>query len=163
MLEDLLENQHISCKVLRQNINIHVECTIKDEMLDNKLYFYAANTPDRLTTFSGSGLPFPNKYIAFEGSPNIGRINVNKEKKFTLKLLRPNSYYDDNFELIEPEVIIKYYLINNKTRVLNIPIDNRIPYRNLLKNNNNKKNDIIRLLDTQEKILLKNQYPDILI
>tara|TARA_B100000029_G_C17408565_1_gene899844 strand:+ start:568 stop:1059 length:492 start_codon:yes stop_codon:yes gene_type:complete len=160
--EDSLENEHISCKVLRQNINISIECVIKDEMLDNKVYYYAANTPDRLTNFSGSGLPFPSKEVAFEGSPNIGRkIIENEEKQFRLELLRPNSYYDENYELVEPEVIIKYFLKNNKTRVLNIPIDNKIPYRFLLQNKNKPEKSLV--IETQEKMLLKNQYPNILI
>lgn len=161
MLEDSLENEHISCKVLRQNINISIECIIKDEMLDNKVYYYAANTPDRLTNFTGSGLPFPSKDVAFEGSPNIGRMIINETKQFKLELLRPNSYYDDNYELVEPEVIIKYFLKNNKTRVLNIPIDNKIPYRSLIQNKN--KEDKHKIIETQEKKLLKNQYPNILI
>lgn len=162
MLEDLLENENISCKVLRENINIFIDCTIKDEMLNNKVYYYAANTPDRLTNFSGSGLPFPSREVAFEGSPNIGRKLINNEtKQFRLELLRPNTYYDENYELVEPEVIIKYVLKNNKTRVLNIPIDNKIPFRSLLQNKNKK--EINKIIETQEKKLLKNQYPDVLI
>tara|TARA_B100000965_G_C19415895_1_gene679880 strand:- start:140 stop:628 length:489 start_codon:yes stop_codon:yes gene_type:complete len=162
MLEDLLENENISCKVLRENINIYIDCTIKDEMLNNKVYYYAANTPDRLTNFSGSGLPFPSREVAFEGSPNIGRKLINNEtKQFRLELLRPNTYYDENYELVEPEVIIKYVLKNNKTRVLNIPIDNKIPFRSLLQNKNKK--EINKIIETQEKKLLKNQYPDVLI
>ena len=162
MLEDLLENENISCKVLRENINIFIDCTIKDEMLNNKVYYYAANTPDRLTNFSGSGLPFPSREVAFEGSPNIGRKLINNEtKQFRLELLRPNTYYDENYELVEPEVIIKYLSKNNKTRVLNIPIDNKIPFRSLLQNKNKK--EINKIIETQEKKLLKNQYPDVLI
>ena len=162
MLEDLLENENISCKVLRENINIYIDCIIKDEMLNNKVYYYAANTPDRLTNFSGSGLPFPSREVAFEGSPNIGRKLIDNEtKQFRLELLRPNTYYDENYELVEPEVIIKYVLKNNKTRVLNIPIDNKIPFRSLLQNKNKK--EINKIIETQEKKLLKNQYPDVLI
>jgi hypothetical protein len=162
MLEYLLENENIRCKIIRININIYVECIIKDEMLNNKVYYYAANTPDRLTNFSGSGLPFPNREVAFQGSPNIGRKLIdNKTKQFRLELLRPNTYYDDNYELVEPEVIIKYLLKNNKKRVLNIPIDNKIPYRSLLQKKN--KIEINKIIETQEKKLLKNQYPDILI
>ena len=108
MLEDSFENEYISCKVFRYNINISIECSIKEDILDNKVFYYASNTPDKLTNFSGSGLPFPNKEIAFQGSPNIGRILIQtNEKKFMLKLLRPNSYYNENYVIVEPEVIIK--------------------------------------------------------
>jgi len=159
MLEDLVENEHISCKVLRYNLNIKIECQIKEELLDNKIYYYAANTPDRLNAFSGSGFPFHSKEAAFEGTPNIGRLGV-KDNKVIIKLLRPNSYYNEKYELIEPEVIIKYILKDGQTRVLNVPIDNKIPYRNLLQTKYKSKETKI---ETQEKILLRNQYPDILI
>ena len=161
MLVDYLENQHIKCKIIRDNVNITIECEINEETLDNKIYYFAANTPDRLTTFSGSGLPFPNKEVAFEGSSNIGRkIINNKNKKFSLNLLRPNSYYKDDYTIVEPEVIIKFLLKNKKTRVLTIPIDNKIPHRYLLMNKNKDKE---LKIETQEKKLLRNQYPNILI
>jgi hypothetical protein len=162
MLEDSFENEYISCKVFRYNINISIECIIKEEILDNTVFYYASNTPDKLTNFSGSGLPFPNKEIAFQGSSNIGRILIKtNEKKFMLKLLRPNSYYNENYVIVEPEVIIKYILKDGQTRVLNIPIDNKIPYRYLLMNY-----DILEktsIIETQEKQLLKKKYPNILI
>lgn len=159
MLIDLIENEYISCKVLRDNINIKIECLIKEEIKDNKLYYYAANTCDRLNTFSGSGLPFYSKESAFEGTPNIGRLIV-KDNKVTINLLRPNSYYNEKYELVEPEVIVKYLLNKNNTRVLNIPVDNKIPYRDILQ----KKYEFKKTkIETQEKILLKNKYPNILI
>jgi len=159
MLEDLVENEHISCKVSRYNLNIKIECLIKEELLDNRIYYYAANTPDRLNTFSGSGFPFHSKEVAFEGTPNIGRLEV-KDNKVIINLLRPNSYYNEKYELIQPEIILKYILKNRNTRVLNIPIDNKIPYRDLLHQKYESKNTKI---ETQEKILLRNQYPNILI
>lgn len=161
MLEDHLENQHIRCKIIRRNVNISIECEIKEETLDNKIYYFAANTPDRLLNFSGSGLPFASREMAFEGSPNIGRKVLNNgNKKFTLNLLRPNSYYNEDYLIVEPEVIIKYLLKNKNTRVLNIPIDNKIPHRYLLMN---KKEEEFKKIETQEKKLLRNQYPNILI
>ena len=39
MLEDRLENQHIRCKIIRRNVNISIECEIKEETLDNKIYY----------------------------------------------------------------------------------------------------------------------------
>ena len=89
----------------------------------------------------------------------IGAIIV-KDNKVIINLLRPNSYYNEKYELIEPEVIIKYILKDGQTRVLNVPIDNKIPYRNLLQTKYKSKETKI---ETQEKILLRNQYPDILI
>lgn len=158
MLVDHLENEHIKCKITRHNKQIELQATIKEIIKDNKLYYYAANTPDYLLNFNGSGLPFPNKEFAFEGSPNIGSIITN-DNTINIKLLTPNSYYDENYVLKEPEVIIKYNLLDNKVRILNIPIDNKIPYRNLFQN---KKDDKFqRKIQTQEKNFLLNSYPKI--
>ena len=158
MLVDHLENEHIKCKITRHNKQIELQATIKEIIKDNKLYYYAANTPDYLLNFNGSGLPFPNKEFAFEGSPNIGSIITN-DNTINIKLLTPNSYYDENYVLKEPEVIIKYTLLDNKVRILNIPIDNKIPYRNLFQN---KKDDkFLSKIQTQEKNFLLNSYPKI--
>jgi hypothetical protein len=158
MLVDHLENEHIKCKITRHNKEIELQATIKEIIKDNNVYYYAANTPDYLLNFNGSGLPFPNKEFAFEGSPNIGSIITN-DNTINIKLLTPNSYYDENYVLKEPEVIIKYNLLDNKVRILNIPIDNKIPYRNLFQN---KKDDKFqRKIQTQEKNFLLNSYPKI--
>ena len=158
MLVDHLENEHIKCKITRHNKQIELQATIKEIIKDNKVYYYAANTPDYLLNFNGSGLPFPNKEFAFEGSPNIGSIITN-DNTINIKLLTPNSYYDENYVLKEPEVIIKYNLLNKKIKILNIPIDNKIPYRNLFQN---KKDDkFVRKIQTQEKNFLLNSYPKI--
>tara|TARA_B100000925_G_C21992116_1_gene467319 strand:+ start:1261 stop:1743 length:483 start_codon:yes stop_codon:yes gene_type:complete len=158
MLVDHLENEHIKCKITRHNKEIELQATIKEIIKDNNIHYYAANTPDYLLNFNGSGLPFPNKEFAFEGSPNIGSIITN-DNTINIKLLTPNSYYDENYVLKEPEVIIKYNLLDNKVRILNIPIDNKIPYRNLFQN---KKDDKFqRKIQTQEKNFLLNSYPKI--
>ena len=158
MLVDHLENEHIKCKITRHNKQIELQATIKEIIKDNKVYYYAANTPDYLLNFNGSGLPFPNKEFAFEGSPNIGSIITN-DNTINIKLLTPNSYYDENYVLKEPEVIIKYNLLDNKVRILNIPIDNKIPYRNLFQNKKDDKFE--RKIQTQEKNFLLNSYPKI--
>ena len=49
--------------------------------------------------------------------------------------------------------------LDKKTRVLHIPVDNKIPYRNLLYNKNDVR--IYDKIQTQEKNLLKNSYPKI--
>jgi len=168
MLEDIVENEFISCKIIRKyfknnNIvdilsKIKVECVLKESHMGRYVYYYAANTPDRLLSFNGSGLPFSNREAAYEGTPNIGRLDI-KDNKFTIELLTPNSYYDKDFNLVEPEVIIRYMTLDKKTRVLHIPVDNKIPYRNLLYNKNDVR--IYDKIQTQEKNLLKNSYPKI--
>lgn len=55
--------------------------------------YWAPSPPDYRTSFSGSGMPFPNEEIAFNNSPNIGKVPLSMDGSFRLRLQYPNSYY----------------------------------------------------------------------
>ena len=180
-----IQNERCSCNIYRdrESNTVKLECIIKDNIDNNIINYFAASSSDTIISFTGSGLPFPSKEIAFWNTPNIGKISLIKMKNnnkinssegeeeeeedeymgFNLKLSIPNSYYN-NFKLIEPEVIVKY-ISNNQTITLLIPVGNKIPYRNLLNDKkyishkfyNNKNLEI----KTQEKILLDSKYPSV--
>ena len=180
-----IENERCICNIYRDRKlnNVELECIIKDKVDNNNINYFAAASSDTLVSFTGSGIPFPSKEIAFWNTPNIGKKSLIKMKNFSkanlsegednddddynlgfnLKLTMPNSYYN-NFKLIQPEVIIKY-ISNNQNITLLIPVGNKIPYRNLLNNKNRtspnfyiNKNLEIR---SQEKILLDSKYPSV--
>ena len=55
--------------------------------------------------FSGSKLPFPNQEIAFENSPNIGRVKLGNDGSFRIHLVYPKSYYKTmGADYIKPHV-----------------------------------------------------------
>lgn len=136
----------------------------------NNIYmkYWASNSPNYRTSYSGSGLPFPNEEIAFQESDNIGMVKLNNGS-FIIKIHYPNSYYINNgTKLIKPE--IKLRLIDSKNNKLSeiykINLGNNIPFRYLswdLKRNWNigpmfydNQNLPIR---TQEQILKDSCYP----
>ena len=53
----------------------------------------AANPIDRMSNYSGSGLPFPCADIAFENTPNLKHITTSN---FGATFEYPNSYYLPN-------------------------------------------------------------------
>ena len=64
----------------------------------------AANPINRMTSYSGSGLPFPCQDVAFQDTPNYAYIT---ETTFDLTFSYPNSYYSyDNWTKVPPSVFV---------------------------------------------------------
>ena len=64
----------------------------------------AANPIDSMTTYAGSGLPFPCEDIAFENTPNVLQLT---SPNFQGVFKYPNSYYEyDNWTKIPPSIFI---------------------------------------------------------
>lgn len=130
---------------------------------DSTIYYYAASPCDYRSSYSGSGMPFHSKEQAFYSTPNIGTIKL-IGNEFTIKLLKPNSYYDKlNEPVINPYVII-YFYCNKVKKETKIEFKDRIPFRDIrfdarhtdvmFYNNQNLE------VRTQEQILIDSRYPD---
>ena len=95
--------------------------------------FWASAPPTYTTSFTGSGLPYPNEYEAFQNTPNQGVVEIN-EFRFSFPLRYPNSYYKEMGRLYVPPQV-KFQFCNNKgenignVQVLNL--GNGIPFRTL--------------------------------
>jgi hypothetical protein len=159
------------CKVKLQKVKnggVSVTGLVDINVISNNkgvyVKFWAPSPADEGQSFN-SGLPFPNKEIAYDGTENIGIVNVEGNSfKFFIKY--PNSYYADlGMKYIEPEA--RFRLYNNKgKRISNIYIvklGSGIPYRTLnhhdkhdeLFYSKNKSNSKIR---TQAQILTQSSY-----
>lgn len=65
----------------------------------------AAAPTTRGISFAGSGQPYPNKHIAFEGTPNQGRVE-SPDGSFTIKLKDiPAGYYSSLGSLFVPPAV----------------------------------------------------------
>ncbi len=72
----------------------------------NSLAYKAAAPADHRSSLMGSGLPFANPDMAYQGTPNQGIIPI-VSGKFQFSLRQPNSYYvKDGTLLISPHVHI---------------------------------------------------------
>lgn len=95
--------------------------------------YNGANPPNYNSTFSGSGLPFPNEDIAFENTPNRGVAEiVNGDFKFVIKY--PNSYYTNMGTIyIPPQVRMVIVDKDNKelSKILTLNLGEGIPFRTL--------------------------------
>lgn len=107
---------------------IEVYGKITEVVPTNKVSFVAACPPDSRSSFTGSGLPYENANIAFDNTPNIGEIELDRNSAFTIKLYVPASYYEYSIDhgkvLVPPCIFITY---NNKT--VRIQIEHAISFR----------------------------------
>jgi hypothetical protein len=93
--------------------------------------FWAPNPPTYTTSYSGSGLPYPNPEMAFENTPNKGAVKLNGGT-FEFRVQYPNSYYIGLGSLyIPPCVFIKVCEQNGDGNVKTIQLGNGIPFRML--------------------------------
>ena len=98
---------------------------------NSTILFWAANLPNYLTNFSGSGLPYPNPDIAYENTPNRGAVK-SQGGSFEFKIRYPNSYYIGlGTVCVQPCCHIKVCDGNNDGKIHTIKLGNGIPFRML--------------------------------
>ena len=102
----------------------------------NKIMFWAAAPPTYGTSFSGSGLPYPDPLVAFDRTPNRGSVAVtNGRFSFTIKY--PNAYYIGLGTLyVPPHVNVKLCQAgipenSEANKKVTIQVDEGIPFRTL--------------------------------
>lgn len=122
------ENGNCQGKIITDdswNITVHGVCKVLDA---TTVKFAAAAPADMRMSYMGSGLPFPNEEIAYEGSPNAGEAPV-KEGKFAFKLVSPNAYYKDNgATVVKPHV---HFTIGTEYFDVPLPSAREFPNRSL--------------------------------
>lgn len=101
----------------------------------NALYvkYWAANKPTYSQSYSGSGMPFPNEFIAFQDSDNKGVAQI-KGGQFSFNIHYPNSYRKDMGKTyVPPQVKVQFCSADNRniSGVYEINLGNGIPFRNV--------------------------------
>tara|TARA_B110001469_G_scaffold90838_1_gene86266 strand:+ start:1059 stop:1610 length:552 start_codon:yes stop_codon:yes gene_type:complete len=159
-----LFNQELCSGNITKEINgdIVISGNVESETQNPDIIFWAAAPADHMTSFSGSGLPFPNPDVAFENTPNTGKV-ATTNGRFSFRIKYPNAYYATlGTGYIPPSVNIKICGENEPEKITSIKIDDGIPFRSLthIKNHNvafyNVPEQEVR---TQEQILRSSGYP----
>lgn len=95
--------------------------------------YRASNKATYGQSFSGSGLPYANKAMAFEGTTNSGFVRL-QAGAFTFKLEYPNSYYVNMGTKLVPPQVKLIFCDGNKipiSDIYTVQLGNGIPYRSL--------------------------------
>ena len=139
---------------------------IMEYLKNNRVYlrYWAANSPTTGSSFTGSGLPFPNEDIAYENTPNQGIIEI-YDINFSLKFIKPNSYYTNQGKVLVKPHINFMFTVGDSIPIGSVykrEIDDYIPYRTLsLKRQDvNFYQNFPLPVRTQEQILLDSAYPE---
>jgi len=108
-----------------------VKGQLKNNILNCKLFFWAAAPPTLGISFSGSGMPYPNPAVAYDRSPNSGVISV-VNGEFSINMKYPNAYYIGLGSLyIAPHVNFKVCQSDQADTYFTVQIDDGIPFRTL--------------------------------
>lgn len=155
---NIINNDYLNATINVNNFTVNISGNIINPELFTNSFIVAPNPIDRMTNYSGSGLPFPSANIAFENTPNI--FLINNTGNFNINFYYPNSYYDCNGKdkIISP---IFFILQDNKQekKILKYVLKDLNPLRTLVNRENRKspefyynKENIINI-DTQENIM----------
>lgn len=96
------------------------------------LMYWAAAPPTFGTSFSGSGMPYPNPVVAYDRTPNKGVAEVTNGR-FEFRIKYPNAYYVGLGSLyIPPHLSIKPIMnTGSEGKPMMVTIDDGIPFRML--------------------------------
>jgi hypothetical protein len=138
--------------------NLKITGSIKNYAMFKNIIIIAPNPIDRMSNYSGSGLPFPNYEIAFENTPNIHKIDTSGV--FDISFKYPNSFYmPDGLNKIKPSIYFIFTLNANKSFRLQYELHDINALRTLV-NRSSRKNpefygakDYILPIDTAEKVM----------
>lgn len=130
------DNEFVQCTILIEddiNAKISVKGHVKQMASSKEVIVSAPNPIDRMTNYTGSGLPFPCQYIAFENTPNYAKI-TEPSGSFDLKFSYPNGYYTtDAYTKIEPSIFVTFHWKDSskESTMVRLPIADPLPLRTL--------------------------------
>lgn len=123
-----LENEYITLQVTEENDLLTIQGKVKKPEDYENMVLFAANPIDRMMNYSGSGLAFPNSFIAFEGTPNFLQIESDGMIQTTFK--KPNSYYaNDTRTRIEPSIFVKLHKATIDPIIIRFALEEGLPLK----------------------------------
>ena len=110
---------------------VSIKGNINNPELYASMEIYAAAPINRLTNYSGSGLPFACAQAAFENSPNYLKIQNNGF--FEVLFLYPNGFNSqDAFSKVPPTIFLKLVPLNNSEPIgISYPLEDPFPLKNI--------------------------------
>ena len=110
----IFDDQHIYLKVTfsEDYSKINLTGNVKNVKQYKNILLMAPNPIDRMSNYSGSGLPFPNNEIAFQNTPN--KVDITGDGQINTVFKYPNSFYmPDGINKIVSSVFLQLTDKNN--------------------------------------------------
>lgn len=138
---------------------LKINGSIKNYTIYKDIIIIAPNPINRMSNYSGSGLPYPNYEIAFENTPNIHKIDASGNFNVTFKY--PNSFYmPDGINKIKPSIYFVFTKNYEKSFRLQYELHDINKLRTLINRSSRKNPDFYGAKDnilpiaTAEKVML---------
>lgn len=154
-------NNFVSCNITFSNdySKMTVNGSIKNPMVFKKMVILAPNPIDRMTNYSGSGLPFPCADIAFDNTPN--KYIIGSDGSFNVNFTYPNSYYGQNgYTKIISSIFFILDYGDNKKETIRFELKDLCVLRSLADRSSKRKGpefyaakDYILPIDTAENVM----------
>ena len=125
-------NSYVNCRI---NVDSERKVSIHGQVLNPGFYssmeIYASAPIDRLTSYSGSALPFPCAEVAFNGSPNYALIPANGIIDVVFSY--PNGFNSqDAFTKVPPTIFLKFVPRNGADPIkVSYPLEDPFPLKTL--------------------------------
>jgi hypothetical protein len=114
--------------VTEENDLLLIEGRVLNPSKYKQMELCAANPIDRMMNYSGSGLPFPNPFIAFEDTPNYLRISKSGEIRTIFQ--KPNSYYGfEKQQKINPSIFVVLSQKNADPLYVHFQMEDSLPLK----------------------------------
>ena len=129
----IFNDQHINLKVtfFKDYSKIKLTGNVKNPGQYKNIVIMAPNPIDRMSNYSGSGLPFPNNEIAFQNTPN--KIDITGSGVIDGTFLYPNSFYmPDGINKIVSSIFLQLIDKNDKVIHLHYELDDINALRTLI-------------------------------
>tara|TARA_B100000795_G_C22805557_1_gene444638 strand:- start:4367 stop:4879 length:513 start_codon:yes stop_codon:yes gene_type:complete len=115
----IFDDQHIYLNITfyKDYSKIKLIGNVKNSGQYKNILLMAPNPIDRMSNYSGSGLPFPNNEIAFQNTPN--KIDITGTGVINTEFQYPNSFYmPDGINKIVSSVFLQ--LTDNNNNVFHL-------------------------------------------
>jgi hypothetical protein len=100
-------NEFVSCIINIDGIHVNIKGTLNNPSIYKKKIVIAPVSINKITSFSGSALPFPNEEIAFENTKNI--FEIKEDGIIDVIFEYPNSYYSpDGLTKIKSPILLLF-------------------------------------------------------
>lgn len=108
-----MSNDQVDCTITPTGNTLRIIGRVRIPSVFSRMVLMAANPIDRMTSYSGSGLPFSCPDMAFANTPNF--VVIPSSGEFDTSFVFPNSYYtNDLTQRVPPSVF--FFLENNEGR-----------------------------------------------
>ena len=111
------------------NGSVLIRASVKSKTPNPDIIYWAPNPPNYRTSYSGSALPYPNPSIAYDNTPNRGKVKANN-RSFEIKIKYPNSYYSGLGNVyMQPHIHFKICENGCNSEVYTLKLGEGVPFR----------------------------------